>query len=66
MGLVISRHVDETVMIGDDIQVSVVQIRGSKVRLMVTAPTGVPVHRREVYDAIRRENRTAGTKGAGK
>ena len=46
-------------MIGDDIEVTVVDIRGDKVRLGITAPKEISVHRKEVYDAIRRENRAA-------
>jgi phosphinothricin acetyltransferase len=56
---VLSRQRDETVMIGDDIEVTVVDIRGDKVRLGITAPKQISVHRKEVYDAIRRENRAA-------
>lgn len=54
--LVLSRSKDEELVIGDDIVIRVVDIRGDKVRLGVEAPTYVPVHRREVYDAIKREN----------
>jgi len=54
--LVLSRHRDESIMIGDDIVVTIVDIRGDKVRLGIDAPTSIPVHRREVYDAIQREN----------
>ena len=57
--LVLSRQRDQTVMIGDDIEVTVVDIRGDKVRLGITAPREISVHRKEVYDAIRRENRAA-------
>ena len=57
--LVLSRQRDETIMIGDDIEITVVDIRGDKVRLGITAPTSVPVHRKEVYEAIKRENREA-------
>jgi carbon storage regulator len=46
-------------MIGDDIEVTVVDIRGDKVRLGINAPKEITVHRKEVYDAIRRENRAA-------
>ena len=53
--LVLSRQRDETIMIGDDVQVTVVDIRGDKVRLGIDAPTDIPVHRQEVYDAIQRE-----------
>lgn len=53
--LVLSRHRDESIMIGDDIVITVVDIRGDKVRLGIDAPTQIPVHRQEIYDAIQRE-----------
>ena len=54
--LVLSRQRDESIMIGDNIVVTIVDIRGDKVRLGINAPTEVPVHRQEVYEAIQREN----------
>ncbi len=57
--LVLSRQRDETIMIGDNVQITVVDIRGDKVRLGIVAPIEIPVHRKEVYDAIQRENREA-------
>lgn len=57
--LVLSRQRDETIMIGDEIEISVVDIRGDKVRLGITAPTRIAVHRKEVYDSIKRENESA-------
>jgi len=57
--LVLSRQRDESIMIGDNIQITVVDIRGDKVRLGIVAPTEIPVHRKEVYEAIQRENRKA-------
>jgi carbon storage regulator len=57
--LVLSRQRDETIMIGDDIEITVVDIRGEKVRLGITAPPHVPVHRKEVYEAIKREKAAA-------
>jgi carbon storage regulator len=57
--LVLSRQRDETIMIGDDVEVTIVDIRGDKVRLGINAPSEIPVHRKEVYDAIRRENELA-------
>ena len=57
--LVLSRHRDESIMIGDDIVITVVDLRGDKVRLGIDAPKEIPVHRQEVYDAIQRENRKA-------
>jgi carbon storage regulator len=61
--LVLSRQRDETIMIGDDIEITVVDIRGEKVRLGITAPPHVPVHRKEVYEAIKREKASAGPNG---
>lgn len=57
--LVLSRQRDETIIIGDNIEITVVDIRGDKVRLGVSAPKEISVHRKEVYEAIRRENREA-------
>ncbi len=53
--LVLSRRKDESIMIGDDVEITIVDIRGDKVRLGITAPKNIPVHRREVYEAIQRE-----------
>ena len=58
--LVLSRQRDETIMIGDEIEITVVDIRGDKVRLGITAPKAITVHRKEVYEAIRRESRARG------
>ncbi len=52
--LVLSRKKNESIVINDDITIVVVEIRGDKVRLGVEAPKDVPVHRLEVYEAIRR------------
>jgi carbon storage regulator len=60
--LVLSRKKNESIVINNDITIVVVEIRGDKVRLGVEAPKEVPVHRREVYDAIRRNE---GIDGAG-
>lgn len=58
--LVLSRQRDESIMIGDNIEITVVDIRGEKVRLGINAPPDVAVHRKEVYDAIRREKQGNG------
>ena len=63
--LVLSRKKNESIVINDDIVVMVVDVRGDKVRLGIEAPKEVPVHRREVYDAIKhsensREDRQGG------
>lgn len=57
--LVLSRQRDETIMIGDDVEITVVDIRGDKVRLGINAPRHIQVHRKEVYEAIKRENQQA-------
>ena len=61
--LVLSRKKNESIVINNDITIVVVEIRGDKVRLGVEAPKEVPVHRREVYDAIKR-NEAAEQDGA--
>jgi carbon storage regulator len=53
MMLVLSRKKNESIVINDDITITIVEIRGDKVRLGVEAPREVPVHRREVFEAIR-------------
>ena len=58
--LVLSRKKNESIVINNDITIVVVEIRGDKVRLGVEAPKEIPVHRREVYDAIRRSDVTIG------
>ena len=62
--LVLSRKKNESIVINDDITIVVVEIRGDKVRLGVEAPKEVPVHRREVFDAIRRNEAAASNKEA--
>lgn len=57
--LVLSRQRDESIIIGDNIVVTVVDVRGDKVRLGIEAPREVSVHRREIYEAIQRENKQA-------
>ncbi|MFL2870698.1 MAG: carbon storage regulator CsrA [Pirellulaceae bacterium] len=54
--LVLSRKKNESIVINNDITIVVVDIRGDKVRLGVEAPKEVPVHRREVFDAIQRND----------
>jgi len=57
--LILSRKVDEKIVIGDDISVSIVEIRGDQVRIGVDAPKNVKVFRKEVFDAIKAENLAA-------
>ena len=58
--LVLSRQRDESIMIGDNIEITVVDIRGEKVRLGINAPPHIAVHRKEVYEAIKREQAAKG------
>jgi len=64
--LVLSRKKNESIVINDDITIVVVEIRGDKVRLGVEAPKEVPVHRREVFDAIHRNAAVGDEKSASK
>jgi carbon storage regulator len=57
--LVLSRQRDESIMIGDNVVITIVDVRGDKVKLGIEAPIEIPVHRHEVYEAIRRENERA-------
>lgn len=58
--LVLSRKIDESIIIGDDIEIVVVDVRGDKVRLGINAPRAVSVHRKEIYEAIQREKKSNG------
>ncbi|MBW8015171.1 MAG: carbon storage regulator CsrA [Planctomycetes bacterium] len=53
--LVLSRTKDESIMVGDEVEITIVDVRGDKVRLGITAPRSIAVHRKEVYEAIQRE-----------
>jgi carbon storage regulator len=57
--LILSRKVNEKIMIGDDISISIIEVRGDQVRLGVDAPRTVKVFRQEVFDAIKAENKAA-------
>lgn len=54
--LVLSRKPNESIMIGNDIEVKIVEVKGDYVKLGITAPKCIPVHRKEIYEAIQREN----------
>jgi carbon storage regulator len=57
--LVLTRRAGESVMVGDDVVVTVLEVRGDVIRLGVQAPRSVPVHREEVYRELQRANREA-------
>ena len=53
--LVLTRNKDESIKIGDDIEITIVDVRGNKVRIGITAPKEIQVHRKEIYEAIQRD-----------
>ena len=57
--LVLSRQKEESIIIGDNIEIKIVDVRGDKVRLGITAPREISVHRSEIYDAIQREKESS-------
>lgn len=57
--LVLSRKRDESIIIGDDVVITIVDIKGEQVKIGVTAPKNVSIHRKEVYEAIQEENKAA-------
>jgi len=59
--LVLTRRLNQSIKIGDDIEITVIEVRGDQVRLGVAAPRDVSVHRKEVYLQIQQENRAAAT-----
>ena len=61
--LVITRRSGEQVVLGDDITITVLEISGSTVRLGIDAPTEVPVHRHEIWLAVKAENQAAANAG---
>ena len=61
--LVLSRCKNESIIIGDDIEVTIVDVRGDKVKLGITAPKEIPVHREEIYRAIKAEQGEGNKKG---
>ena len=54
--LVLSRRPNESIMIGDQIEIKVVEVKGEYIKIGINAPKSIPVHRKEIYDAIQREN----------
>jgi carbon storage regulator len=64
--LVLTRKPNESIMIGDEVEISVVEIKGDHVKLGITAPRRIKVHRKEVFEAIHRENVAAARTDAGR
>ncbi len=57
--LVLTRKPEQSIMVGADIEITILEVRGEQVRVGIRAPREVTVHRKEVFDQIREENRTA-------
>ena len=57
--LVLSRKTNESIMIGDNVEIKIVEVKGEYVKLGITAPRSIAVHRKEIYEAIKRENEQA-------
>jgi carbon storage regulator len=57
--LVLSRKPNESIIIGNNIEVKVVEVRGEQVKLGITAPRDIPVHRKEIFDSIQEQNKNA-------
>jgi len=55
--LVLQRTLEESIMIGDDIEIKIVDVRGDRVRLAITAPANVSIHRKEIWEAIQRQKK---------
>jgi carbon storage regulator len=62
--LVLTRKVNQSIVIGDDIEVVVLEVRGEQVRIGIRAPQAIAVHRKEVYEQIRQENLNAASASA--
>lgn len=61
--LVLTRRLNQSIKIGDDVEITVIEVRGDQVRLGVSAPRDVAVHRKEIYLQIQQENRAASLLG---
>lgn len=61
--LILTRRVGETLMVGDDVTVTVLGVKGNQVRIGVNAPKSVAVHREEIYERIKREQAEASSQG---
>jgi carbon storage regulator len=62
--LILTRRVGETVMIGDDVTITVLGVKGNQVRVGINAPKHVAVHREEIYERIKREQQGGGSDGS--
>lgn len=61
--LVLSRKTNESIIVGDNVEIKIVEVRGEYVKLGINAPRNIPVHRKEIYEAIKKENEAAAQTG---
>ena len=61
--LVLSRKTNESIIVGDNVEIKIVEVRGEYVKLGISAPRSIPVHRKEIYEAIKKENEAAAQTG---
>lgn len=57
--LVLTRKPEQSIVVGSEIEITILEVRGEQVRVGIRAPRAIPVHRKEIFDQIREENRTA-------
>ncbi len=58
--LALARKVNESIVIGNDVEVTILEIKGDQIKIGVSAPKSVPIYRKELYDQIQEENKRAG------
>lgn len=61
--LILTRRVGETLMVGDDVSITVLGVKGNQVRIGINAPKEIPVHREEIYNRIKNEEKNADSDG---
>jgi len=61
--LILTRRVGETLMVGDDVSITVLGVKGNQVRIGINAPKEIPVHREEIYNRIKNEEKNSDPEG---
>lgn len=58
--LALARKINQSIMIGNDIEVTLLEIKGDQIKIGISAPKNVPIYRKEIFDQIQQENKNAG------